>query len=119
MNDCKNTNYDAFAKLGLDKESARVFEEGAETSGRSVYNRMDEDVKALKERLRAAGVNRIVAGINAAEESEYDSEEPEEDDKTPTKVEEPHVPKVGKELPTPKVDRGGIPRPAATNNFMK
>ena len=36
---------------------------------------MDEEVKALKARLKAAGVNRTVAGINAAEEEEYYDEE--------------------------------------------
>ena len=124
MNNVRSTNYDAFAKLGLDKESARVQRDGEETSGTAVYKKMDDDVKALKERLRAAGVNRIVAGINADEESDYDSEDPEDDEKkakpAAEKIDEPlHVPKLGKELPTPKVDRGGIPRPAANNNFMK
>lgn len=38
----------------------------------------------MKERLKAAGVNRIIAGINDEEEYEYGSE-----DEEPTEAEQP------------------------------
>ena len=86
---------------------------------------MDEEVKALKARLKAAGVNRTVAGINAAEEEEYYDEEDEDEEKdagsakkvaSPEK-EENHVPKVAGSSMTD-FKKAGIPRPPVHNNLI-
>lgn len=76
MNEVRTQHYDSFAQLGVDKESHRVATEG--NKGRA-YDKINEEVKQMKERLKAAGVNRIIAGINdeAAAEEEYYSEEEE------------------------------------------
>ena len=77
MNEVRTTHYSDFAKLGIEKEKARVENQGEEKSGKNVYSKIDAEVKQLRERLKQAGVNRTVAGINA--EEEYDSEEENED----------------------------------------
>ena len=108
---------------------------------------MNEEMKELKERLKVAGVNRVVAGIDAAQDEEeeyYDEEEDEAEaevvtekaiERTPEVLHQEdvtarapideviHVPKIGantaKEFS--RVDRGGIPRPKAmmNDNFLK
>jgi hypothetical protein len=50
--------------VGIEKEKARVAAEGEEKSGSKVYSQMNEEIKKMKERLKVAGVNRIIAGIN-------------------------------------------------------
>lgn len=77
MNDVRTDHYSDFAKLGIEKEKARVENQGQEKSGKNVYSKIDAEVKQLRDRLKQAGVNRTVAGINA--EEEYDSEEENED----------------------------------------
>lgn len=77
MNDLRTDHYSDFAKLGIEKEKARVENQGQEKSGKNVYSKIDAEVKQLRDRLKQAGVNRTVAGINA--EEEYDSEEENED----------------------------------------
>lgn len=77
MNDVRTDHYSDFAKLGIEKEKARVENQGQEKSGKNVYSKIDAEVKQLRERLKQAGVNKTVAGINA--EEEYDSEEENED----------------------------------------
>ena len=66
-----------------------------------MYRKIDEEMKQLKDRLRKAGVNRIVAGIDATAEAEEEEEEGEEynDDDDPVAKaerqlaeEERHVP---------------------------
>ena len=64
MNEIRTQHYDSFAQLGVEKESARVAQEGEAKSGNSVYNQINEQVQMMKERLKAAGVNRIIAGVN-------------------------------------------------------
>ena len=48
----------------MTKESSRVATEGKQKSGNSVYKQIEDEVKQMKERLKAAGVNRIIAGVN-------------------------------------------------------
>ena len=97
MNDVRAKHYDEFAKLGLEKESSRVATQGKAKSGKSVYKQIDEEVKQMKERLKAAGVNRIIAGINdeKVEEQEYDYES--EDDANDA-TESPEKPKQEPEV---------------------
>ena len=81
----RTTHYGDFAKLGLDKEAARAEDEGAEASGDAVLNRMDREMKELKDRLKNAGVEKMVAGIDASQEDEYeyyDEEDEEEEEET-------------------------------------
>ena len=65
MNEAKTDHYDDFAKLGKIKEHSRVTAFGGEASGKSVYKKINDEVKQLKERLKAAGLGGTVAGINA------------------------------------------------------
>jgi len=64
-------------------------------------------MKILKERLKNAGVNRIVAGIDANEKDSEEEYDDEEDDDPVAKAEkqaaeeESHVPKLGG-MTTPK-----------------
>lgn len=76
MNEVRTDHYSDFAKLGIEKEKDRVENQGQEKSGKNVYSKINAEVKQLRERLKQAGVNRTVAGINA--EEEYDSEEENE-----------------------------------------
>ena len=81
MNEVRSDHYDSFAQLGAGKESSRVAASGEAKSGKNVYKQISEEVKQMKERLKAAGVNRIIAGINDQEredEEYYDEEEEEE-----------------------------------------
>ena len=60
----------------MTKESSRVATEGKTKTGNSVYRQIEEEVKQMKERLKAAGVNRIIAGVSdQMEEEEYESED--------------------------------------------
>lgn len=129
MNEVRTRQYDSFAQIGLEKEQTRIELEGNQTSGKSVYKNIDDEMKILKERLKNAGVNRIVAGIDANEKDSEEEYDDEEDDDPVAKAEkqaaeeESHVPKLGG-MTTPKqlpkgIQGGGIPRPAAQNNFLK
>ena len=77
VNEVRTVHYDSFAQLGVEKESHRVATEG--NKGRVAYDKINDEVRQMKERLKAAGVNRIIAGINdeAAADEEYYSEEEE------------------------------------------
>ena len=99
---------------------------GQANSGKSVYKQMDEEVKELRARLKAAGVNRTVAGINAAEdEEEYYDEEEDGEEQAPgsaEKVESPerqdsHVPKIAGSSMTD-FKKAGIPKPPVHNNLI-
>ena len=92
MNEVRRDHYDSFVQLGGAKESSRVDTEGKKKTGNSVYKQIEEEVKQMKERLKAAGVNRIIAGVNDQEEEEYESE-----DETNDATEEP--PEKQKEEP--------------------
>jgi len=52
---------------------------GEEKSGNAVYSKIKEEVKHLRERLKAAGVNRDIPGVTEEEEY-YDEEDDEKDD---------------------------------------
>ena len=82
MNEVRDDHYDDFAKLGVEKESNRVAKEGNQKSGENVYKHIKAEVEQMKERLKAAGVNRA---IPALDDLEYDSEEPSEDESSPKK----------------------------------
>lgn len=123
MNECRATNYGDFAKIGMEKESARVQAGGVEKSGENVYKHIREEVKAMKERLRAAGVDRTEGGLNAedSEDSEYDDEiddtKKASADKSGEKQE--HMPRIGANSTGKdfsKMAGGGIPRPVAKEN---
>jgi hypothetical protein len=127
MNEVRSSHYSDFAQLGLEK---------GKNSKTDAYKQMNEKVKEIKERLKAAGVNKTVAGVNAEEEYEYYDEEDDEEqaDKkldSPDKgesrnsditavLDSSHMPRIGgttmKEMP--KIDRGGIPKPIQ-NNLIK
>ena len=87
MNEVRTEHYSDFAKIGLEKEKARVENQGQGESGKSVYSKIDAEVKQLRERLKQAGVNRTVAGINA--EEEYDSEEENDQEQAEKKLASP------------------------------
>ena len=133
MNDVRTRQYDDFAKIGLEKEKTRTDQEGDKKSGSSVYKSINDEMKILKERLRSAGVNRIVAGIDANEEEEYYDEEEDNEAQPDDPVakaqkqmeEEGHVPKIAggisatPQQQTTKTPGGGIPRPSVKDNFIK
>lgn len=128
MNQIRAQHYDSFVQLGMEKESSRLAADGKDKSGNKIYDSIKDELKGMRERLKAAGVNRIIAGIN--DEEEYDSEEDEgtkdKDEEvqqvtSPEKAKQPEASASAEQpLHVPRVIGGGIPRPApAQNNFMK
>ena len=45
MNEVRTEHYSDFAKIGLEKEKARVENQGQSESGKSVYSKIDAEVK--------------------------------------------------------------------------
>lgn len=79
-------------------------------------------MQELKARLKAAGVNGTVAGINAEDEDEeYDSEEEEDDGGlgsakkvASAEKDESHIPKIAGTSMT-EFQKAGIPKPTHNN----